>query len=57
MEVDVLKYPAVRNYIAGRFVEAAHSRAIDVFSPLSGAVISTVPLSSAEALNAAVQAA
>ncbi|WP_230471180.1 CoA-acylating methylmalonate-semialdehyde dehydrogenase [Hymenobacter jejuensis] len=57
MEVDVLKYPAVRNYIAGQFVEDAHPRTLDIFSPLSGAVISTVPLSGSEALNQAVEAA
>ncbi|WP_262385993.1 CoA-acylating methylmalonate-semialdehyde dehydrogenase [Hymenobacter sp. BT491] len=57
MEVDVLKFPAVRNYIAGQFVEDAHPRTLDIFSPLSGAVISTVPLSGSEALNQAVEAA
>lgn len=57
MEVEVLKYPAVRNYVAGQFVDDAHPRAMDVFSPLSGAVISSVPLSGSEALNQAVEAA
>lgn len=57
MEVEVLKYPAVRNYVAGQFVEDAAARALDVFSPLTGAVISTVPLSGAAALDQAVQAA
>ncbi|QDA62627.1 CoA-acylating methylmalonate-semialdehyde dehydrogenase [Hymenobacter jejuensis] len=52
-----MKYPAVRNYIAGQFVEDAHPRTLDIFSPLSGAVISTVPLSGSEALNQAVEAA
>ncbi|WP_400191554.1 CoA-acylating methylmalonate-semialdehyde dehydrogenase [Hymenobacter sp. B81] len=57
MEVEVLKYPAVRNYVAGRFVDGPAARTLDVFSPLSGAMISTVPLSDAAALDAAVQAA
>lgn len=57
MEVAVLKYPAVRNYVAGQFVEDAGARSLDVFSPLTGAVISTVPLSGAAALDQAVQAA
>ncbi|MCC3160694.1 CoA-acylating methylmalonate-semialdehyde dehydrogenase [Hymenobacter sp. 15J16-1T3B] len=57
MEVEVLKYPAVRNYVAGQFVEDAGARTLDVFSPLTGAVISTVPLSGAAALDQAVQAA
>ncbi|MBC6989669.1 CoA-acylating methylmalonate-semialdehyde dehydrogenase [Hymenobacter sp. BT491] len=52
-----MKFPAVRNYIAGQFVEDAHPRTLDIFSPLSGAVISTVPLSGSEALNQAVEAA
>ena len=52
MEVDVLKYPAVRNYIAGQFVADASARTLDVFSPRSGAVISTVPLSGRAALDA-----
>ena len=57
MEVAVLKYPAVRNYVAGQFVEDAGARSLDVFSPLTGAVISTVPLSGAAALDKAVEAA
>jgi malonate-semialdehyde dehydrogenase (acetylating)/methylmalonate-semialdehyde dehydrogenase len=57
MEVEVLKYPAVRNYVAGQFVDGAGARSLDVFSPLTGAVISTVPLSGSEALNQAVEAA
>ncbi|GAB2951677.1 CoA-acylating methylmalonate-semialdehyde dehydrogenase [Hymenobacter coalescens] len=57
MEVEVLKYPAVRNYVAGQFVENPGARSMDVLSPLSGAVISTVPLSGAAELNQAVEAA
>ncbi|WP_243635837.1 CoA-acylating methylmalonate-semialdehyde dehydrogenase [Hymenobacter edaphi] len=57
MEVAVLKYPAVRNYVAGQFVEDAGARALDVYSPLTGGVISTVPLSGAAALDKAVEAA
>ncbi|RTQ52584.1 CoA-acylating methylmalonate-semialdehyde dehydrogenase [Hymenobacter gummosus] len=52
-----MKYPAVRNYVAGQFVEDAGARSLDVYSPLTGAVISTVPLSGAAALDQAVQAA
>jgi malonate-semialdehyde dehydrogenase (acetylating)/methylmalonate-semialdehyde dehydrogenase len=57
MEVEVLKYPAVRNYIAGQFVADASARTLEVFSPISGSVISTVPLSGVAALNQAVEAA
>jgi malonate-semialdehyde dehydrogenase (acetylating)/methylmalonate-semialdehyde dehydrogenase len=57
MEVQTLKYPALRNFVAGEFVEDAQAPVLDVFSPLSGALISTVPLSGAAALDAAVAAA
>jgi hypothetical protein len=60
MEVETLKYPAVRNYIAGKFVDDASAAGVgtmDVFSPLTGEVISTVPLSGMDALNQAVEAA
>ncbi|OON67142.1 methylmalonate-semialdehyde dehydrogenase (CoA acylating) [Hymenobacter sp. CRA2] len=52
-----MKYPAVRNYVAGQFVEDAGARTLEVFCPLTGAVISTVPLSGGAALDQAVQAA
>jgi malonate-semialdehyde dehydrogenase (acetylating)/methylmalonate-semialdehyde dehydrogenase len=57
MEVQTLKYPAVRNYVAGQAAPDSGTATLDVFSPLTGTVISTVPLSGAAALNAAVQAA
>lgn len=57
MEVQTLKYPAIRNYIAGRATDDAPAATMDVFSPLTGALISTVPLSGATALDEAVQAA
>ena len=57
MEVQTLKYPAVRNYVAGQAAPDSNTATLDVFSPLTGTVISTVPLSGAAALNAAVQAA
>ncbi|PJJ59762.1 CoA-acylating methylmalonate-semialdehyde dehydrogenase [Hymenobacter chitinivorans] len=57
MEVETLKYPAVRNYVAGQFVDSSTPRSLEVFSPLSGAVISTVPLSGMPALRQAVDAA
>jgi malonate-semialdehyde dehydrogenase (acetylating) / methylmalonate-semialdehyde dehydrogenase len=57
MQVETLKYPAVRNYVAGQFVDDAGDGSMDVLSPLTGSVISTVPLSGAAALDAAVTAA
>jgi malonate-semialdehyde dehydrogenase (acetylating)/methylmalonate-semialdehyde dehydrogenase len=51
-----LRYPTVRNYIGGEFVEA-EGELLDVFNPADGSVISRVPLSSAGAVNDAVRAA
>lgn len=53
---DTTKYPDVRNYIGGRFVESP-GEFLDVFNPADGSVISKVPLSSAGELDRAVAAA
>ncbi len=50
------RYPTVRNYIGGEFVEG-DGELLDVFNPADGSVISRVPLSSAGAVNDAVRAA
>jgi malonate-semialdehyde dehydrogenase (acetylating)/methylmalonate-semialdehyde dehydrogenase len=50
------RYPAVRNYVGGAFAADA-DRFLDVLDPSDGSVISQVPLSSALAVDAAVQAA
>jgi len=57
METPALKYPAIRNYVAGHPIDTPAASLLDVFSPLSGAVISAMPLSTAADLDAAVQAA
>ena len=57
METQALKYPAIRNYVAGHPIDTPAAALLDVFSPLSGAVISAMPLSSAADLDAAVKAA
>ena len=57
MEVQTLKYSAVRNYVGGNPVENAAGATMDVFSPLTGGLIATVPLSDSAALDAAVAAA
>ncbi len=57
METQTLKYPAIRNYVAGQPIDTPAAALLDVFSPLSGAIISAMPLSSAADLDAAVQAA
>ena len=57
MEVQTLKYPAIQNYVAGKPANDSGTATMDVFSPLNGALISTVPLSGMAALDAAVQEA
>lgn len=56
MEVTVVKYPETQNFIGGRFVGGGFPK-MNVFSPLTGNVISSVPLSDSSALDAAVAAA
>jgi malonate-semialdehyde dehydrogenase (acetylating)/methylmalonate-semialdehyde dehydrogenase len=51
------KYPDVRNYIGGKFVDGNGSQYVDVTNPASGSVISRVPLSGASEVDRAVQAA
>ncbi|CAN5595615.1 CoA-acylating methylmalonate-semialdehyde dehydrogenase [soil metagenome] len=52
-----MKYPAVQNYINGKFVNATTIRAIDLISPIDGNHLSTVPMSGVEDLKRAVIAA
>lgn len=56
MSMVTSKYDTVKNYVGGKF-SIATERKLDVFSPLTGKVISSVPLSSAEHLDAAVKSA
>ncbi len=56
MTTITLKYPEVKNYIAGKFTNGTN-KSLEVLSPLTGKVISTVPLSSAKQLDEAVKAA
>jgi malonate-semialdehyde dehydrogenase (acetylating) / methylmalonate-semialdehyde dehydrogenase len=53
-QLHPLKYPEIRNYLGGRFVDA-HLPLIDVYDPSLGSVISRVPMSGAEQVDAAVQ--
>ena len=52
-----MQYPAIQNYIDGRFADANTSRVLNVVSPLDGKLLSTVPMSTATDLNSAVAAA
>ena len=56
METITLKYPEVKNYVAGKFTNGA-TKTMEVISPLTGKIISTVPLSSAQQLDDAVKSA
>ena len=52
-----MKYPLIQNYIAGEFTAHSSSKTMDVVSPIDGALLSKVPLSTATDLNTAVAAA
>lgn len=52
-----MKYEKVRNFYGGRFVESNASDSLDIVSPIDGNLLSQVPMSLAEELNAAVGSA
>jgi malonate-semialdehyde dehydrogenase (acetylating)/methylmalonate-semialdehyde dehydrogenase len=52
-----MKYSPVRNYINGKFVNASSGKTLEVISPIDGTSLSTVPLSTSEDIDAAVQSA
>ncbi len=52
-----LKYPELGNYIAGRATAAVDAQLLDVYDPRVGDVITRVPLSTSNAVDAAVRAA
>lgn len=56
MTVAATKFPEVKNYIKGQFVDSSEEK-IDVISPLDGRVISKVPISGYATLDKAVQTA
>src|SRR5918998_5270000 len=51
-----MKYPEVRNWVGGSYVTADRPL-LDVYDPSNGAVISRVPLSAADEVDAAVRSA
>jgi malonate-semialdehyde dehydrogenase (acetylating)/methylmalonate-semialdehyde dehydrogenase len=51
------KYPDVRNYIGGSFVDSEAEQHLDVTNPADGSVISRVPLSGMTEVDRAVEAA
>ncbi|HEY3614832.1 MAG TPA: hypothetical protein VGK92_14050, partial [Gaiellales bacterium] len=52
---DATEVRTLRNYIGGKFVEAATSEHLDVTEPATGALLARVPLSSAADLDDAVR--
>lgn len=52
-----MKYPAIQNYINGRFVNSVSDRKMEVISPVDGNLLSTVPMSTSLDLDHAVQSA
>ena len=52
-----MKYLPVQNYINGKFVNAGSQRKLDVTSPVDGNHLSTVPMSTANDLDAAITSA
>lgn len=52
-----MKYPEVRNFISGQFVQPNTSRYLDVISPIDGTPLSKVPMSTSGDVNEAVTAA
>jgi malonate-semialdehyde dehydrogenase (acetylating)/methylmalonate-semialdehyde dehydrogenase len=51
------KYAQVRNFYRGEFVESGAAEWLDVTSPVDGSLLSRVPMSTAEELDAAVDSA
>ena len=51
------KYGKVRNFYSGEFQESSAAEALDVVSPVDGNLLSQVPLSTRDELDAAVSAA
>lgn len=52
-----MKYPKIKNYVNGSFVDATTDRKLAVISPVDGNLLSEVPMSAARDLDMAVDAA
>ena len=52
-----MKYPPVKNFYNGEFVESRSSESLDVTSPIDGSLLSKVPMSTVDELAAAVASA
>jgi malonate-semialdehyde dehydrogenase (acetylating)/methylmalonate-semialdehyde dehydrogenase len=49
-----MKYPKIRNFYNGEFVDSTGVESLEVTSPIDGNLLSQVPMSTADELNAAV---
>ncbi len=56
-QTSATKYPDVRNYIGGAFVDVSDRTMLDITNPADGGVISRVPLSGMREIDQAVDAA
>ena len=56
-ENKIMKYEKVKNYYNGKFHTSGAQDFLDVVSPVDGNLLSQVPMSSVEELNAAVESA
>ena len=52
-----MKYPKVKNFYNGQFVESGSTEPLNVTSPIDGNLLSQVPMSTRDELNAAVESA
>ncbi len=52
-----MKYAELTNYIGGKDIKSQSNRFLEVISPIDGNLLSRVPMSTADDLDAAVQAA
>ena len=57
MTTQSVDHQVFQNFVDGRFVEARSHERADIFDPSTGEVYATAPVSSAEDVDAAVQAA
>ncbi len=57
METLTMKYAELTNYIGGQNVKSGSGKFLDVISPIDGNLLSRVPMSSAQDLDAAVKSA
>jgi len=57
MSTITMKYPEVQNYIGGKKVASGSNRLLEVVSPIDGSLLSRVPMSTPEDLDAAVASA